>query len=130
MYDITDESSFARVRDWVKELRKILGEGIVLGIAGNKADMEKSRHVRKEEALEYAASVGATHYLTSAKTGVGINEAFTDLMKRAWRRWRAGHPVGSLSTSHVAVPLSHPPQAPWPRGEQARPPQLSVPVLG
>jgi hypothetical protein len=44
--------------------------------------MEKSRHVDKEEALRYAASIGATHHLTSAKTGAGIAEAFTELLKR------------------------------------------------
>ncbi|MFN3344010.1 MAG: hypothetical protein ACK40M_15065, partial [Flavobacteriales bacterium] len=30
----------------------------------------------------YANSVGATHFYTSAKMGVGINEAFMDLAKR------------------------------------------------
>jgi Ras-related protein Rab-21 len=82
VYDITDEQSFNRVKEWVKELKKMLGEDITLAIAGNKADMEKSRHVDKEEALRYAASIGASHHLTSAKTGAGIGEAFTDLLKR------------------------------------------------
>ncbi len=50
--------------------------------AGNKADMEKSRNVDKEEALRYTASVGGSHHLTSAKSGAGISEAFTDLLKR------------------------------------------------
>jgi hypothetical protein len=34
VYDITDEQSFRRVQDWVKELRKMLGEDIVIAIAG------------------------------------------------------------------------------------------------
>lgn len=84
VYDITDEASFTRVRDWVKELKKMLGEDIVIAIAGNKSDMEKSRNVRKEDALEYCKAVGATHYLTSAKSGAGVAEAFTELLKREW----------------------------------------------
>ncbi len=48
--------------------------------------MEKSRHVDKEEALRYTASIGGTHHLTSAKSGAGINEAFTDLLKRVVAR--------------------------------------------
>jgi hypothetical protein len=44
--------------------------------------MEKGRNVAKEEALRYTASIGGVHHLTSAKTGAGIMEAFTELMKR------------------------------------------------
>ncbi len=50
--------------------------------AGNKCDMEKGRNVDKEEALRYTASVAGAHHLTSAKSGAGIAEAFTELMKR------------------------------------------------
>lgn len=82
VYDITDEQSFKRVQEWVKELRKMLGEDIVIAIAGNKADMEKGRHVDKEDALRYTASVSGSHHLTSAKSGAGVQEAFVDLLKR------------------------------------------------
>lgn len=45
VYDITDEASFTRVKDWVKELRKMLSDELCIAIAGNKCDMEKSRFV-------------------------------------------------------------------------------------
>lgn len=34
VYDTTDTDSFAKVKTWVRELRKMVGEGIVLCIAG------------------------------------------------------------------------------------------------
>ena len=34
-----------QVKNWVKELRKMLGDDIALCIAGNKIDLEKDRHV-------------------------------------------------------------------------------------
>ena len=34
VYDITDEDSFAKVKNWVKELRKMLGDDICLVICG------------------------------------------------------------------------------------------------
>ena len=52
VYDITDAESFTKVRKWVKELRKIVGEGISIVIAGNKIDLERNRQVNEKEALE------------------------------------------------------------------------------
>ena len=34
VYDITDSDSFAKVKNWVKELKKMVGQDIVLCIAG------------------------------------------------------------------------------------------------
>lgn len=82
VYDITDRNSFTRVQNWVKELRKMLGKDIVLAIAGNKIDLEKSRSVSIEEAEAYAKDVGAVHYSTSAKLNKGITEMFTNLSER------------------------------------------------
>ncbi len=81
VYDITDGDSFQRVRDWVKELRKVVGPSIKLAIAGNKCDMMSKRHVSEEVAEAYAKEVGATHTLTSAKTGTGLNEVFQTIAK-------------------------------------------------
>ncbi|XP_053451585.1 ras-related protein Rab-21-like [Nycticebus coucang] len=82
VYDITDENSFQKVKNWVKELRKMLGNEISLCIVGNKIDLEKERHVSTQEAESYAESVGAKHYHTSAKQNKGIEELFLDLCKR------------------------------------------------
>lgn len=34
-----------QVKNWVKELRRMLGNDVSLCIAGNKTDLEKERHV-------------------------------------------------------------------------------------
>ncbi|ESO85852.1 hypothetical protein LOTGIDRAFT_235789 [Lottia gigantea] len=81
VYDITDEDSFQKVKNWVKELRRMLGQDVCLCIVGNKVDLEKDRHVTVAEAEEYAASVGARHFHTSAKLNRGIEELFLDLSK-------------------------------------------------
>jgi len=81
VYDITDSNSFTRVQNWVKELRKMLGADVVLVIVGNKMDLEKSRVVKKDEALEYSKSVGAKHFDTSAKSNVGVREMFSELTR-------------------------------------------------
>ena len=52
VYDITDQDSFQKVKNWVKELRKMLGAEINLAIAGNKVDLEKQRRVDAQMAEE------------------------------------------------------------------------------
>lgn len=49
VYDITDAESFVKCKNWVKELKKIVGENITIAIAGNKIDLEKDRHVDENE---------------------------------------------------------------------------------
>ncbi|XP_055711258.1 ras-related protein Rab-21 [Phlebotomus papatasi] len=79
VYDITDEDSFQKVKNWVKELKKMLGTDIVLAIAGNKTDLAKDRNVTLDVAQTYASAVGAKHYETSAKMNEGIDELFLEL---------------------------------------------------
>eukprot|EP01099_Mayorella_cantabrigiensis_P000622 TRINITY_DN1270_c0_g1_i1.p1 TRINITY_DN1270_c0_g1~~TRINITY_DN1270_c0_g1_i1.p1 ORF type:complete len:202 (-),score=45.93 TRINITY_DN1270_c0_g1_i1:616-1221(-) len=82
VYDITDGDSFTKVKNWVKELRMMLGQDVVISIVGNKCDLERQRVVKEEEAKSYAQSVGASHYQTSAKLNKGVDELFLDLSKR------------------------------------------------
>ncbi|KYN11022.1 PREDICTED: ras-related protein Rab-21 [Trachymyrmex cornetzi] len=86
VYDITDEDTFQKVKNWVKELKKMLGSEICLVIAGNKVDLEKDRNVATEEAEEYAKQVGAMHFHTSAKLNQNIEEMFLDLTHRMMQR--------------------------------------------
>lgn len=80
VYDITDVDSFNKVKVWVKELRKMLGaDSISMAIVGNKTDLEKQRNVDAKAAQEYALSVGAHHFHTSAKLNKGIEELFIEL---------------------------------------------------
>jgi len=81
VYDITDANSFERVQNWVKELRKMLANDVVLIIVGNKVDLERNRIVNKQKAEEFASSVGAKHFETSAKLNQGIHEMFSELTK-------------------------------------------------
>ncbi|XP_066585816.1 ras-related protein Rab-21 [Prorops nasuta] len=82
VYDITDQKTFQKVKNWVKELKKMLGNEVCLVIAGNKIDLEKDRNVSIEEAEEYARQVGATHFYTSAKLNQNIEELFLDITYR------------------------------------------------
>jgi Ras-related protein Rab-21 len=115
VYDITDQSSFEKVRTWIKELRKIVGSNIHIIIAGNKCDLEKHRSVNALEAQKFADSVGAVHVLTSAKTDKNLDDVFTKLAtkmvkSRATKKGGMGGGAGGeRSTSNRLVIVDEPP---------------------
>jgi len=110
VYDITDPDSFTKVQTWVKELRKMVGNEIVLSIAGNKSDLDRHRVVPRQEATDYAASVGAHYAETSAKTGRGINELFGVMARKLLesRKLTAGASAGG---GNVFVVDDEPPRS-------------------
>ncbi|VDP01494.1 unnamed protein product [Soboliphyme baturini] len=79
VYDITDERSFDKVKQWVRELLRIVGPDVQLAIVGNKTDLTKSRTVSDEVGEAFAKSVNASFHLTSAKTNDGIGSLFQEL---------------------------------------------------
>ena len=83
-YDITDASSFNRVKAWVKELQTQAEKDISIVLAGNKCDKESERQIDMKDAVEYANSIGAAHYNTSAKSGKGVQELYTEIAKRVF----------------------------------------------
>ncbi|CAG9781968.1 unnamed protein product [Diatraea saccharalis] len=103
VYDITDEDSFGKVKNWVKELKKMLGSEIVLVIAGNKIDLEHERTVPLEEAESYAKMVGARHFYTSAKMNQGVEDLFLELTREMTEKLEQNAQNEVTRTSRVLV---------------------------
>jgi len=102
VFDITSEESFTHLHQWVDELRKNSDEEIVLAIACNKSDLSAQRAVAFKRAKEYAESVGAVVYETSAKANKGIEELFVDLARQILARKSAPAP-GAAQGSPVRL---------------------------
>jgi len=82
VYDITDNLSFLQVKSWVEELNRYVGHPVVLCVLGNKSDLEEQRQVDISQGQEYASSIGALFFETSALSNSGINAAFDALAKK------------------------------------------------
>jgi GTPase SAR1 family protein len=76
-YDITRKPTFQTVKNWVKELKSLGPENIVIAIAGNKADLTDNRAVETAAAAEYAREIGAIFMETSAKSAENVHDIFT-----------------------------------------------------
>jgi len=103
VYDLTSLESLHRVKNWVKELRRIVGEKITLFMVGNKSDLQRQQAISRADAQEYANQVGAKHYFTSCKLNQGINEMFLDLTKTLAES--AGGPKGQRNPSKKGVKI-------------------------
>ncbi|KAI9475281.1 Vacuolar protein sorting-associated protein 21 [Coemansia sp. RSA 1821] len=100
VYDITRASSLDRAKSWIKELERQANPNIVVALVGNKLDLAaeadesaeeeqpeaeeegKSRQVPTEVARAYAESMNLLFLETSAKTGEGVVEVFTEITKK------------------------------------------------
>ncbi|PNF23386.1 hypothetical protein B7P43_G12942 [Cryptotermes secundus] len=76
VFDITQYETFDAMKTWVKELQRNVLEPMVLSVVGNKTDLESRRQVTREEALQYAASIGGNYFESSAVNDEGIEDVF------------------------------------------------------
>lgn len=81
VYDVSRDSSFRTVKDWVNELKKNAAPNIVLAIAGNKCDLEDLREVSRRDAEDYARQIGAIFIETSALNAVNVPELFMKIAR-------------------------------------------------
>ncbi|XP_077359433.1 ras-related protein Rab-5C-like [Festucalex cinctus] len=82
VYDITNTDTFARAKNWVKELQRQANPNIVIALAGNKADIADKRAVEHQEAQEYADENGLLFMETSAKTALNVNDIFVAIANK------------------------------------------------
>jgi Ras-related protein Rab-5C len=84
VYDITQSSSLEKARTWIRELQRQADRSIVIALCGNKSDLAEGgrRQVSQEEAKKYAEEEGLMWSETSAKTGEGVQEIFTEIAKK------------------------------------------------
>ena len=81
VYDITTRSSFEEIDFWVNTVKDILKDEPIFGLAGNKKDLFQNEVVDEEEGEKKAQEIGALFKLTSAKSGLGINEFIQSLLE-------------------------------------------------
>ena len=97
VYDITDRASLQNLRAWVQELTQHMRTpSIFINILGNKSDLRNENSITTLEAEtfisqqivpRYHQSIGnIDHFITSAKTGENVEEAFISLGRKILER--------------------------------------------
>jgi small GTP-binding protein len=98
VFDITNELSFDKMKEWVRELQANVEEPLVLAIACNKVDLREQQAVAFEHAAKYAAEIGAIIVETSAKENIGVEHLFMEVSKRlVLTKFRNAKPAGTVT---------------------------------
>jgi small GTP-binding protein len=80
VYDITERETFTKLNDWYKNVLECANkDGIIFGIAANKSDLYEDKKVNSKEGKEFANSIGALFFETSAKDKESVDLAFNSL---------------------------------------------------
>ena len=81
VYDITNQESLDSLKTrWYPDLQKYGEKYTVLAVVGNKSDLYEEENLADEaQAKEFAREINATFFLTSAKSGDGIEKLFNTL---------------------------------------------------
>lgn len=89
VYDVTRRDSFDNLEHWLKEIKLYSpnnGEGVVKLLVGNKIDLpedgEHERQVDRHEAEEWARNQGMLFLEASAKTKLGVQESFMEVVHK------------------------------------------------
>ena len=80
VFDRTSKETFLNLDEWLKQVNQ---EECFCILCGNKSDM-KNICVSEEEAIQFATERNIEYFNTSAKTGIGISEAFESLLYKAF----------------------------------------------
>lgn len=84
VYDITKPKTFQNLSKWLEELGNHADPATIIGIVGNKSDLEAQRRVSTLEAQEFATLNRLLFFETSAKDAVNVDEVFTTVMQDAY----------------------------------------------
>ena len=81
VYDVTEKESFDALNFWMKSFKENANKNAICLIIGNKIDLENKRVIGYDEGKKFAEKYGVKFIETSAKSAVGVNEAFYSVAK-------------------------------------------------
>lgn len=105
VYDVTDESSFNNIRNWIRNIEQHASDNVNKILVGNKADMDESkRAVPTSRGQALADEYGIKFFETSAKTNMNVEEVFFSIAKDIKQRLAESDTKAEPQTIRISQP--------------------------
>ena len=91
VYDISSRDSFNNVSTWVEDCKNQSPKTIFMALVGNKSDLEDKRAVSYEEGKDFADKNEMMFFETSAKTGINVDEIFSQTANEIGKKISQGY---------------------------------------
>eukprot|EP00906_Rhabdomonas_costata_P025342 RCo036252 len=106
VYDITSQTSFDNIPNWLNELQTHVHPQTVIMLIGNKCDLEHLRAVKKEVALKFAEDKRLLFLETSALDTTNVDKAFEWLVQEIYKTVNSGAQVAPAGGEKPKPPTS------------------------
>jgi len=81
VYDVTDDKSFANIKNWIRNIEQHATENVNKILIGNKCDLVDKKVIDTTRGKNLADEIGIKFLETSAKNSINVEEAFLTLAR-------------------------------------------------
>jgi len=106
VYDVTDQESFANVKQWLHEIDRYACENVNKLLVGNKSDLSSKRVVAFDTAKSFADELGIEFLETSAKNADNVEQAFMTMAAQIKNRMASAPGTDKPGVSLNSKPVS------------------------
>ncbi|KAG5553474.1 hypothetical protein RHGRI_011373 [Rhododendron griersonianum] len=105
VYDVTDESSFNNIRNWIRNIEQHASDNVNKILVGNKADMDESKTaVPTSRGQALADEYGIKFFETSAKTNLNVEQVFFSIARDIRQRLAESDTKAEAPTIKISKP--------------------------
>ena len=114
VYDATARHTFENCKYWLDEIKQNSATDVVIYLVANQIDLVspggENREVSTEEGQEFAKKNNLSGFKeTSARSGINVNQAFTDFCSILFNRWKEHRDVQVIEKPKIDLrPVAKP----------------------